>query len=270
MRPVITAVALALGLAFGAPAPAHGLRINHDSCGFTTDYDVRVDAGGVAFDRAESTPSHVFMHDGRLRVDGRDLAVSAADAARLRQYESQVRALLPEVAGIAREGVDIGFAAMSTVAATFADDEASRRRVVEQLDQRRQQALAQIDRGLGRGVWKPHDLDSLVKESVGDSVSSLVSTVTASAVKAALSGDQAQVKALQARADALDRRIDKEVNARADRLQARAEALCPRLTALEQLQQQWQVRLHDGSPLQLMERDDASSASARKPEVARR
>jgi hypothetical protein len=254
---IILSLALALG-AGGLPATAHGLHIGHDECGFRTDYDVRADDAGLAFSRAAGRPAEVLMHDGRLRVDGRDVAVSAADAARLRQYEDEVRALLPEMAGIAREGIDLGFDAMGTVVATFARSDGERARLVERLNARHREALAGLDRGLGHGVWKQHELDTAIGQGIEDAVRELVGSVTADAVKAALSGDESQAQALEARADSLDKSIDQAVDARADKLERRAEALCPRLSALEQLQRQFRFRLPDGSPLRLVAREEAA------------
>lgn len=251
---ILTAFAVAAGLASGLPAHARGLHMQHEQCSFRTDYDVLVQPSGIAFERSAGTPARVLMHDGALRVDGRDVAVSAADAARLRAYESQVRSLLPQVASIAREGVDIGFDALTTVVATFAEEPAERSRLTAELNAQHKQALASVDDGLGRGVWRQHSMDDLMEHQVGDAVSTLVSTVTAKAVKAALSGDESRVAALEARADALDRSIDKQVDARADRLAERAEALCPQMARLDALQQQFDFRLTDGSRLALVDR----------------
>ncbi|WNL46836.1 DUF2884 family protein [Dyella sp. BiH032] len=273
MRFRFAPVAFALGLALGAPVQARDLHINHESCGYETPYDVQVDAAGIRFERADGAPNQVFMHDGRLRVDGRDVAVSTDDAARLRQYEDKVRALLPEVAGIAREGVEVGFAAMRVVTMTFAESESERRELVGRLDRRRAQALADIDGSLGRGVWKHEAISESLSDSVQESVGDLVGKVTGSAVSAALSGDKAKVAALEARADSLDKSIDKEINVRADHLSQRAQALCPRLQALDGLQQQFQFRLADGSRLQLVRwnKDDNNKVPAKKePDVASR
>ena len=265
MRTLILSLALATGLALGAPAQAGGLHVNHEQCSFGTDYDVLVKPEGITFERQDGMPGSVFMHDGALRIDGRDVAVSAADAGRLREYENQVRSLLPEVASIAREGVDIGFDALTTVVASFADDPGERSRLTSQLNDQHKQALLKIDEGLGHGQWRQHSVEDLMENQVGDAVESLVSTVTAKAVKAALSGDQSQVAALEARADALDKSIDKQVDARADALSERAEALCPRMARLDELQQQFEFRLKDGSRLALVdhqpERDKEASAT---------
>jgi len=255
MRITMMACAMAAGLALGGSLQAHDLQVHDGHCGYSTAYDVQVMPNGVGFHRNDGRPSDVFMHDGRLRVDGRDMTVSSDDATHLRNYEQQVRQLLPEVAGIAREGVSIGFAAMRTVLMTFADNDAERQRMVGRLDDNHRQALARIDDTLGKGVWKSNDMEEVIEKSVEDSVSDLVSKVTGQAVSAALSGDQSKVAALQARADSLDRSIDREVNKRSNELDKRADALCPRLSSLDALQQQFQFRLQDGSRLQLLAYD---------------
>ncbi len=65
-----------------------------------------------------------------------------------------------------------------------------------QRQRQRQRVLAQIDQGIGSGHWRQQRLDQLTDEGMSDAVSTLVSTVAARAVKAALSGDQGQVAAL--------------------------------------------------------------------------
>jgi hypothetical protein len=262
MRKTLPLFAFVIGCTLATLAQAHGLHIDKGHCGFNTPYDVTVDARGIAFDRSDGNPASVFMHAGQLQVDGRDVSVSRADADRLRDYEKQVRALMPELAGIAREGVDIGFSAMTTVAATFAENGEARRELVARLDRDHARALERIDQGIGRGVWKQHDLDDVVEDGLQGAVSELASTVAAGAVKAAFSGDQGRIDALQARAESLDKSIGKEVDARADRLDRRAQALCPRLTALQLLQQQFQFRLADGSSLQLLTREPAHDDAA--------
>lgn len=259
MRITLMACAMAAGLAFGGSVHAHEFHVHDGNCGYSTPYDVQVMSNGIGFHRNDGRPTDVFMHDGHLRVDGRDVAVNSDDAARLRDYEQQVRQLLPEVAGIAREGVDIGFAAMRTVMMTFADNDDERHRMIGRLDDSHKLALARIDESLGRGEWKSNDMEEVVGRSVESSVSDLVSTVAGQAVTAALSGDEAKVAALEARADSLDKSIDREVNKRADALDKRADALCPRLSSLDALQRQFQFRLQDGSPLRLLAYDNQSN-----------
>ena len=105
----------AASLALCGAAKAHDIQIHDGQCGYSTDFDVHITQDGINFWRDTGRPGKVVMHDGHLSVDGRDVVVSTDDAARLRDYETQVRSLLPEVAEIAREGVNIGFAAMRAV-----------------------------------------------------------------------------------------------------------------------------------------------------------
>ncbi|WP_267224723.1 DUF2884 family protein [Dyella silvae] len=256
MRTLILASLFATGVVVGGAAKAHDLQVHGDHCGYTTDYDVQVTPDGIGFHRDSGKASDVFMHDGHLRVDGRDVTVSADDAARLRDYERQVRALLPEVAAVTREGINIGYAAIRTVMLTFVDNESDRRDMIDRLDRYREQALARVDGSLGKGEWKPHELDDVMEQGVQSTASDLAGKVAGSAVTAALSGDQRKVAALQARAESLDTSIDHEVNARSHELDKRVDALCPRLGSLDLLQQQFKFRLPDGSPLRLLSRNN--------------
>lgn len=252
MRRSFLPMLLAFGVAVAAPAVAGEIHFDHNQCDYDTSYDVFVTDAGVRFARNEGVPSKVFMHDGQLRVDGRDVAVSAADADSLRRYEAEVRAAVPEVAGIAREGLDIGFSAITTVAATFVQDGDQRSEVMERLNRKHAAALRGIDNTLGRGEWRKGALGDTIGDAIEDTVQELVSTVTAGAVKAALSGDEAQLAALEARADALDDAIERNVDKRADKLSDRADLLCRKFDAMNDMQAKWQFRLDDGKPLELM------------------
>lgn len=269
MRRLAFAIAL-LGtgtLALPAQARVHGLEL-HTACSVSSHYNLAVRDDGLQFTRNDGSRQQLFMHDGHLRVDGRTLTVSQDDAARLRQYETNVRALLPQVAAIARDSVGIGFNALTTVAATFADSPDERTRVIQQLAGQRRQMLGKIEQSLGQGRWQPDDFDQMMDEDMGDAVATLVSTVASRAVKATLSGDQDQVAALEARAQSLDSSIQKAIDGPAERLGKRADALCPRLVELDQLQHQFHVRLPDGKPLTLMsmeQTDGGAVADARTP-----
>ncbi len=264
MRRLALALAV-LGTSILAPpvsARTHDVEL-HTACSVNSDYDLAVRDDGLQFTRHDGSPRQVFMHDGHLRVDGQPLAVSQGDAVRLQQYEAKVRTLLPQVTAITRDGVGIGFDALATVAATFADSPDERARVIRQLGEQRQRMLGKIDQGLGRGRWQQHDFDQMMDEDMGDAVATLVSTVAARAVKAALSGDQSQVAALEARAQSLESSIGKAVEAPAERLGQRAAALCPSLVELDRLQHQLDVRLPDGKPLSLMsaQREDRNAVT---------
>ena len=250
---------LVLAAAIAAPAASHAHNLQ---CSYTSDYDVQVKADGIVFTRDSGQPGEVFIHDGALRVDGRYMHVSDADARRLREYEQHVRELVPQVASMARDGVNIGYSALTTVVATLSDNGDERTRLLHELRDRHADALNHIDHTLGRGVWQAGDADDLFDKNLQDTVADLVGSVTGDIVKDALSGDSTKQASLQARTNALDAMLDKAIDAPADKLGQRAEALCPQLGELQRLQDQWAFRLDGGERLQLISIDTDRSNKA--------
>jgi hypothetical protein len=251
-----------LMVAGGAGAHAADSHTYHLQCAYRSDYDVRVQPDGIAFIRSEGHPAKVFMHDGQLRVDDHAVTISADDAVRLRAYEQQVRELVPAMADIARDGVDIGYGALSTVIATLADNSDDRTRMLQSLHDRRDEAMREVDSTLGQGLWSAGDHSQLFSENLGRTVADFVGGLAGDAVSDALSGDSSRMASLQARANTLDATLHKAVQEPAEKLSERAEALCPRLSALDQLQQQLRFRLSDGERLQLLSLDMDSSDKA--------
>lgn len=254
MRHPFIAGTTALALLIAASASQwKDFRFSTDTCkhDYSTPYDVDVTAGGLSFHRTDGVPAKIFLHDGSLRVDGKDVTVSRADADSLRRYEDGVRRLMPQVASIARDGVEIGFSAMTSVTLAFADGD-QRSHMLEKLKRKQVQALREIDEGIGSGHWSGDRMTETVAGSVSDSVGELVGSVTSAAVTAALSGDSSKVAALQARAESLDKAMDREMDKRSKALEARSDAICPQLNDLADLQRGWSVRLADGRALELM------------------
>jgi Protein of unknown function (DUF2884) len=252
-HPIIAGTAAVAFVLAATAGRATEINFSTDTCkhDYSTPYDVDVTAAGLSFHRTDGVPAEIFLHDGAIRVDGKAVAVSGGDADALRRYEAGVRALMPQVATIAREGVELGFSAMTTVTLSFADGD-QRGRMLEKLKRKQIEALREIDEGVGSGHWSANRMTETVAGSVSDSVGELVGSVTSSAVTAALSGDASKVAALQARADSLDKAMDREMNKRSKALEAKSNAICPQLNDLASLQQGWGVRLANGKPLELM------------------
>jgi hypothetical protein len=254
MRHPIIAGTAAIAFVLAATAgQATAFNVSTDTCkhDYSTPYDVDITTAGLSFHRADGVPADIFLHDGALRVDSKAVVVSRADADALRRYEAGVRALMPQVAAIAREGVELGFSAMTTVTLSFADGD-QRGRMLEKLKRKQIEALHEIDEGVGAGHWSGDRMTETVAGSVSDSVGELVGSVTSSAVTVALSGDASKVAALQARAESLDKAMDHEMSKRSKALEAKSNAICPQLNDLASLQQGWGVRLPDGKSLELM------------------
>lgn len=259
------AVSLVLILGFAATCGVQAADTHSNfECAYNTQYDVQIKPDGIAFTRDRGTPSDVFMHDGYLRVDGRDVSVSRADAVRLRDYEQHVRELVPAIAGIARDGVNIGYSALSTVSATFAENSDERMRYQQQLHDKEVVALQLIENGLDKGIWKVDDDDRAFGADMQQTVGDMTADVMRHVVADALSGNAGRMAALQARTSSLENSLQKALAEPAKQLAQRAREVCPRLTDLDRLQQQFQFRLANGEQLQLLTSDMDSLDKARQ------
>lgn len=248
----LLAAAVALGLTFAVAVPAY----SHDigSCGLDSDYDVTLDTSGLTFRRDGDQSRSIVMSKGRLVVDGRDLSISDADRARIAEYEATVRALVPQAKAIARDAVDIAYVAVTEVAAAFSDtaDDASTRKRLGVL---RDEFKLRIDDTFEKRPWNEDEFDSLLERAMGDLMPVVVAEVAGTAIAIALSGDEARAAELEKRAAKIERDIERRIDTQAAQLASRVAALCPMVAKLDRIESGLELRLGDGSRLNLLDVD---------------
>lgn len=239
-------------LVSAAPSVASAnVSIDAASCDVHSDYDLTIEADRVVFEREQSAPLRVEMSDGLLWLDGELLDLSSQDRGRVRAFETHLRALVPEVRAIGIEALDVAYTALTEVASALSDEpEALNERLAESRAELESHFLGSDANGF---TIDEKAVEVAVETMVGEFVPVLVGQITTAAIAAALTGDEQRVKQIEARAKAMETRIEQEVEARADRLEARAEALCPKLIELDDIENAFDIRLDDGSPLALME-----------------
>lgn len=230
-------LALAAFLSTASAGAFAGGGVDLDHCDLATGWGVSMADDALAFTREDAAPARLSLSDGRLVVDGREVALTTEDRRRLREYEATVRELLPEAKAIALEAIEIAFTAVDEVARMFAPkDDAGYAATAEKLATARIMARRQVeDAFAGRG-WSDAELERLVEDAVAQLVPALVGDIVGTAVKVALSGDEAAAKELERRAERMEREIEARVEGRAKALEARAEAFCPRLVELDRLE----------------------------------
>ncbi|GAA3912645.1 DUF2884 family protein [Luteimonas lutimaris] len=249
MRHVLLATACLLALSAGAARADDGAvqspELSSHQCGLSTPYNVQVDGGGVWLYRHDGVPKEIFFHDGTLSVDRQVQAVSDADARRLRTMEDEARALMPQVADVARGSVDITFDALSGVMRAMTGSERKARKV----DRHRKQALAQIDGSLGKGRWDQDVFGGDFERNVERVVEDMTGSLTRSVLWAVFTGRAGK---LEARADKLDAEMDELLEARTAELERRAQGLCTHVVALRGQQDALEYR-YRGEPLVMLE-----------------
>jgi len=253
MRLLLSVCTLSL---LGAAASASaGPQFSSQQCGFSTPYDVIVDRTGVALTRSAGTPKSVFLHDGRLQVDGVAQPLSSADAQRLRQMEQGAQRMMPEVASIAREVVGITFDALGGAVEAITGDRSKARKI----DRHRDAALAHLDRTLGRGQWQKEPFDKAFEADVSAAAEEMAGALTRGVMFAVFTG---RADDIDKRADAMEKDMERRMEARGEALEARANALCAQVKELDALEQQLDYRLPGGKRLDLLEHSDKPAKPA--------
>lgn len=244
LKPVLFGAALALS---ATPALARHV----DFCDVDSAYDLKIGAESLSFQKRSGSPHDVRLQSGRLYIDGRELTLTAADRERIARMEAEIRALAPEVKAIAKEAVGIAFTAIVQVARTFSDVESEFARTRERLDTARAEIERRIDTEFDTQPWNELAFEKVIEDTVKSTVPVLVGDIVGKAVKVALSGDEKAAAELERRADDLERTLEREVEKKADALERRANALCPRIAALDRLESDLALRV-DGEPLDLI------------------
>lgn len=252
MQRLFLVVALSLA---GAGAARADVDIHNSDCGLHSDYSLTIGAADLRFRREHGSPAEVVIAHGTLRVDGRDVAVGAADRQRLLDIEHGVRDAVPEVKAVAREAIAIALDAVAEVSAAFARDPQSARASAERLVR----AGHELDQRLADNdhfsEWNDGDVDRLAETIAATLVSEIVGNVAGQAIAVAFSGDEKAAAELEARADGIEAKVERAVERRSKELERRAEGLCPRLRALAEAQSDLDVRLADGRRLDLVRVD---------------
>ncbi len=252
--PLLLAATLAFATDAASAGEAKGTELSSRECGLSTPYNVQVDGGGVWLYRSEGTPREIFFHDGTLSIDQRVQPVSDADAARLRRMEDGARALMPQVADVARESIAISYDALADVVRAMTTSERKARKV----ERHRERALAHVDGSLGKGRWDQDVFDAKFQAEVGQSIEDITGSLVRSALWQVFTG---RAERMEARMDRADREIDREAEARSAALEERAHALCSQVVQLRRLQDALEYR-HRGEPLVMLQGAAAPATAA--------
>ena len=251
LRPLVSLTALALALSLN-PAIAR-INIDSDHCDVDSKYSTRFDAQQITFTNDETHRVVRLLAGGVIEVDGHALALNANDRAHAAELEQAIRAIVPEAKKLAADAIAIAFEAVGHVSTAFASDAHEARQSAERIARSADELKRSIN---ARDDWGPkseREISQLIEGSVGSLIGEMVGNITAQAIKTALSGDEAAVAELEARADSIEKNVEKAVGRHAKELEARADDLCKRAHELDRIESQISARLPDGSALDLVE-----------------
>jgi hypothetical protein len=245
----------AIGLvAFAASAPVFAGNID---CDIESPYSLDLKGEGIAFRSEKSSPRHVRLDRGRLFIDGREVVLTSGDRRTISTIENEVRDLTAEAVVIASDGIDIAFDALSEVSRALIEDSSRHAEMLRSMEKTRAIVQTQIRDAVLNRPFDERAFEALIESQIETMASELVKVVVGEfvprAIAAALSGDEAAVKRIEARAEQLEADIEARIEAKARDIERRAESLCPRVKSLVQLESSLDLRLEDGSQLNLIE-----------------
>ncbi|MBB5886240.1 hypothetical protein GGR71_003323 [Xanthomonas sp. F1] len=223
----------------------HRPQVSSRQCGLSTPFNVLADSGGIWLTRSDGEgPREIFFHAGELSVDHRVQQIGDADAQRLLEMERETRALMPQVTDLSHEVVDLSYDVLGSVVEMLTGS-AGNARKIERL---RTHANTYVDGTLGQGRWDQEAFDDRFEDYVETQAESFVSSITRHVLWQVVTG---RADAIGERADRMDAALEARLEARSKGIERKAEALCARVTRLDQLQQALEYR-YRGQPLRLL------------------
>ncbi|MEO7325621.1 MAG: DUF2884 family protein [Dokdonella sp.] len=233
-----------------------GIDLGQADCRVHSDYSLTIKPDSLVFTRAAGLHADVVISHGTLQIDGRQVAVAAEDRQRLLDIERGVRTSAPEVKAIAHAAIAVAFEAVGEVSAAFARDADAARASAQRMTQAAHDLHARIDTSDSFAGWQSADVERVIGGAVQSMVGEIAASVAARAVTVALSGDEKAAADLEARANGIEKNIDRIVARHTKDLEERALGLCSRVRSLAGIEGQLDLRLSDGSRLDLVRIED--------------
>jgi hypothetical protein len=234
----------------GADGPGSGDKhdrrpqVSSRQCGLGTAFNVLADSGGIWLYRDSGQPREIFFHGGELSVDKQVQRIGAADAQRLWDMEREARALMPQVAGVAHEVVDLSYDALGGVIEIMTGSGLNARKI----ERMRTRANTYLDDTLGKGRWEQDAFDGNFERYVQDQAEAFKGSIVRHLLFQIFTG---RADNIDARADKMGDALDDRLDARSETIEAKADALCAQVDKLRQLQDALEFR-YAGQPLQML------------------
>ncbi|MEO8001987.1 MAG: DUF2884 family protein [Arenimonas sp.] len=239
--------ALAVTLSFGAAFTAHAESLQ---CNFESDYKFSQQGHTLIFSKDVAPGRRIMIQDGRMVIDGKELSLSNEDRARVSEFESEMRLLIPQVKQVTTEAIDIAFAALIEVSRGLNGEQNNP--TIKKLQNAQVALRNSIEKNPGLAIN-----DDIGKKIIEPIVTDFVPDVVGSAVRQALSlafsGDDAKAKAFEKRMDNMGKEIETKVEARAKNLEPLAQAMCTRVRNMDIIEGSISVRLSNTEKINLFD-----------------
>lgn len=223
------------------------------ACSPRSRYDVTVTESALIFERAAAPLQRLEVQSGRLTANGSPVSLGRGDGARITAFETNVRALVPQMKALAQRGVDLAVVAIREEAAATSPRSAKDPRLNARLDARAQNIKSRIAASSSSKDWRSLAVKRYVAEAMPDVLPLIGGDLAQQAMDAAMRGDLAGAAALRDKAVKVRPSLEARIQRKLETLQPEADTLCPALRSLDALESGLIATLPDGSRMNLIE-----------------
>jgi hypothetical protein len=229
--------AILVGILWGAS----NIALADNSCQFATDFNVNVTQDQLIFSQ-ENGDKLIFDQQG-LNINGAQAKLNSSQSKAAFQFQQESRLLVPKVAEVAIEGVELGMKAAGIVMTAFFTDE----------PQIQQELIAPIEK-LSENIrshispthFNAHTLDTSFEKAIDEELEAMIEIAVTkysgkfigNILSSVFSGDSEELEDLEFRMETLEHDIEKYVEENAKDLEVKAELLCTELVSLDKLDNQ--------------------------------
>lgn len=236
---------------FATAGSAHARDDFADVCHASSSYDLTITPTGLLFDRAEPSPRRVELRGGSITLDGVLQRINTESGDRVALFEQELRALVPKVKAVARNGVDLAIKAMHVEVADLGAGADTLAELDQKLGLHGNELKQRIQLSESTHDWQDDAIERYAEDVVRDIGPTLVTDLSQQAIEAAVAGDLDAAAALRDRTANLAGELRPRVQRRMRTLRPQIEALCPSLRRLRDLQRD--IRGANRRPLDLLE-----------------
>lgn len=245
--PLATLLAVVL---LGVACAASGQDLE-STCHASSSYDLTLQPAGLIFDRDAPAPRRVALSQGRLTTDGASVSLRAEDQDRMALFERQLRALVPRVKQVAKNGVDLAVQTLREEGGELQLSSATRTQLDQRIAVQANQLKQRIDASRSTHDWQGDAAQAYGNQIMSDLMPLVAGDLGQQALTAAMSGDIDTATRLRNQATDLATTLRPRLERRMQSLRPQVQALCPAIERLAELQQG--VRAAGGQPLDLLQ-----------------
>jgi len=206
-----------------------------------TDCDVNVTNFEIDNDRITlENVNHeeiIITAEDELYHNGDKVDLTGEQSYLVRHYAKGVRGVTDEIIIIVKDGVGLGVkAATMAIGAILGDEDKDFSEFEVKINALATRIEKRIDTKKFSSHGMEHEFESEIEEVVEDAVATIAPRLMAKVMSAAMSGDEEEVRRLEARAEGIEEKIETMIEPEVRLIEARAEALCKHVKKLNDIE----------------------------------